>query len=119
MSYIIIRDDVLWAKHIEGDPELAAEILGMPENASIRLLIEGTPVSFVKMRNGSDGRTTPGLRPDDPEARRLWRALQDRRGERVAIARGNDAARDGYLSSLTTLLSEWDSPEDAAAYDRL
>jgi hypothetical protein len=118
MSYMIIRDNAIWAKHIEGDPELVSRILAMPENASILLLIEGTPVWFAKMRDGADGRSTPGLRPADAEAKRLWDAMQERRGERVEL-KPADEEGDRYLASLSALLSEWDSPEDAAAYDRL
>lgn len=118
MSYMKVRDDVIWARHIEGDPELAARILALPENAAIVLLIEGRPVRFQKMRNGRDGRATDGLKPADAEAKDFWGALQGRRGERVEV-RQAEGTSSVYLASLSALLTEWDSPEDAAAYDRL
>lgn len=113
-----IRDDAIWARHIEGDPGLVARILALPENAAILLLIEGTPVRFVKMRDGVDGCPTPGLRPGDEAARSFLRALQARRGEQVHVSPA-DLPEGAYLASLSALLSEWESPEDAAAYDRL
>lgn len=118
MSYTVVRDNVIWARHIEGDRDLVARILEMPENASILLLVEGTPVRFAKMRDGADGRRTPGLRPADDEAKRFWEGLQERRGDRIEV-KAADAPSNAYLASLAALLSEWDSPEDAAAYDRL
>jgi hypothetical protein len=118
MSYMTIRDDAIWAKHIEGDPALVEQICALPENAMILLLIEGTPVRFVKMRDGSDGRPTAGLRPADAEARHFWRSLQARRGEQVQVSTAH-LPHGTYLASLSALLSEWESPEDAAAYDRL
>ena len=119
MSYMIIRDDAIWAKHIEGYPALVSRILDLPENASILLLIEGTPVRFVKMRDGADGRPTAGLRPADADAKRFWHEMQSRRGEPVEIAETDGRLDGAYLASLSALLSEWESPEDAAAYDRL
>lgn len=119
MSYMVVRDDSIWAKHIEGDQALVARIRGLPENAAILLLIEGTPVRFVKMRDGVDGRPTAGLRPADPHAKRFWQTMQSRRGEQVQIAEADGLPEGAYLASLSALLSEWESPEDAAAYDRL
>lgn len=117
MSYITVRDDALWARHVE-DAEVRARIRELPQNAPLLLLVDGTPVRFVKMRDGKDGRPTDGLRPADEEARLFWRAMQARRGERVRVALGGVPA-NAYLASLNALLSEWDSEEDAAAYDGL
>jgi hypothetical protein len=117
MSYITVRDDAIWARHVE-DPEVADRIRTLPQNAPLLLYVEGTPVRFVKMRDGKDGRPTPGIRPADAEAHRFWGAMQARRGERVRISLA-EAHGKAYLASLTGLLSEWDSEEDAAAYDRL
>lgn len=117
MAYVTIRDNVLWTKHIEGDSRLVERILALPENAPLRMLIEGTEVLFLKMRDGADGRPTPGLRPADPVSREFWEAMQERRGERVALT--VDEFPDAQLESLSALLSEWASAEDAAAYDEL
>jgi hypothetical protein len=113
-----IRDNALWSKHVEDDPRLVSRIHGLPQNAPIVLLIDGVPVRFAKMRDGADGRPTPGLRPADAEAKRFWDALQHRRGEAIHVTLP-DQPNDLHLASIAALLSEWDSPEDAAAYDRL
>lgn len=119
MASMTIRDNAIWAKHIEGDPRVVERVLALPENASVVLLIDGSPVRFAKMRDGVDGRPTAGLRPADQEAKRFWDAMQQRRGERVTVLLSEADPQNGYLASLSALLSEWDSPEDAAAYDRL
>lgn len=119
MTYVTIRDNALLAKHIEGDPEAVRRILDLPQNAEIVLMIEGTPIRFAKMRDGADGRATPGLRPANPEAKRIWDGLQEQRGTRVSVRLIEDLPRESQLASMTSLLAEWNTPEDAAAYDGL
>jgi len=119
MAKLTIRDNALWAKHIEGDERLVQRILALPQNAPITLLIDGQPVAFRKMRDGADGRPTPGLRAD-PASRQHWAAMQERRGDVVGVEpeeSGSDVMPD--LESLSALLEEWNSPSDAEAYDRL
>jgi len=116
MSYVTVRDDAIWARHVE-DPAVRDRIRAISQNEPLTLLVEGTPVRFVKMRDGKDGRPTDGLRPAGEEAHRFWSAMQSRRGERVRLALPETSG--SYLASLGPLLSEWDSDEDAAAYDRL
>jgi hypothetical protein len=119
MGYMVIRDNAVWAKHIQGDPELVRRILSLPASAPITLVIDETPVRFRKMRDGADGRPTPGLRPD-ASCKAFWDAMQERRGETVTIGLDRQVRTvDPYLSSLEPLLSEWNSPEDAEAYDGL
>ena len=117
MATMIIRDDVLWARHIEGDADLARSIRSLPADEIIVLRIEGTPIRFRKMRDGSDGRPTDGVRPER-EASDFWRGLQTRRGAMVTVEPEAPSV-DPYLLSLTAILTEWNSPEDAAAYDGL
>ena len=117
MGHLTIRDNALWVKHIEGDPKLVERILALPQNASVTLLIDAKPVRFLKMRDGADGRPTPGLRPD-AAFKSYWDAMQERRGEVVSLEE-LAAPADPLLASLSTLLSEWNSDEDAEAYDRL
>jgi len=119
MGVMTIRDNALWVKNIEGDPEIVRRILALPQNAAITLLIEEKPVVFRKMRDGTDGRPTNGLRPD-PAFKPFWDNIQSRRGERVSVRLRDSAhAADPYLASISATLSEWDSPEDAEAYDGL
>jgi hypothetical protein len=116
---MVIRDNALWAKHIEGDEELVRRILSLPSNAPITLRVDRKPVRFRKMRDGADGRPTPGLRPE-PAFKSFWDTMQERRGEVVEVSLDHDAAvTDPYLASLEPLLDEWTSPEDARAYDGL
>jgi hypothetical protein len=116
MGYLTVRDNAVWVKHIEGDPRLVERILALPENAPITLLIEARPVRFLKMRDGADGRPTPGLRPD-AASKAFWDRMQERRGDIVRV--DLQERTDPLLASLSSLLSEWDSDEDAGAYDRL
>ena len=117
MATMIIRDDVLWARHIEGDPELAETIRSLPQDQIVVLRIEGRPVRFRKMRDGTTGRPTEGVKPDSLDAA-YWRQLQARRGSMITVEPENVKV-DPYLLSLTATLTEWNSPEDAAAYDGL
>lgn len=119
MGLMVIRDNAVWARHIEGDPEIIARIEALPENRPITLLIDRKPVRFLKMRDGTDGRRTNGLRPD-PAFKTFWNALQQRRGETMTIELDGVASpADPYLASISGLLAEWDSAEDALAYDGL
>jgi hypothetical protein len=116
MATMIIRDDALWAKHIEGDPVLAQRIRGLSPNDAIVLRVAGRPIRFRKMRDGQDGRPTDGVKPD-PDFLNIWRDLQACRGTTVTVE--PETGPDPYLLSLSATLNEWNSPEDAAAYDGL
>jgi hypothetical protein len=119
MGRMVIRDNAVWAKHIHDDDELVRRILALPQNAPITLRIDRTPVRFRKMRDGADGRPTPGLRPE-PAFKSFWDEMQQRRGDVVEVSLdGRATAVDPYLASLEPLLDEWSSPEDAKAYDGL
>jgi len=117
MATMILRDEVLRARHIEGDPELARAIRSLSPDEPIVLRIEGQPMRFRKVRDGATGQPTDAISPDDPEAA-TWRHLQTRRGATITVER--EAPRtDPYLLPLSATLTEWNSPEDAAAYDGL
>lgn len=116
MATTIIRDDALWVRHIEGDSDLTRRIRALPADDAIVLRVDGRTIRFRKMRDGGDGRPTDGLKPD-PDFRDIWRGLQARRGATVTVE--PETGADPYLLSLTTTLTEWNSPEDAAAYDGL
>lgn len=119
MGRLVIRDNALWTKHIEDDPEIVRRILALQADSPITLIIDGTPVHFRKMRDGADGRPTPGLRPAT-QSKAFWDDMQLRRGEIVPVRlEGAGPSLDPYLASIEPLLSEWMSPEDAAAYDGL
>ena len=117
MATMIIRDDALWARHIEGDPVLVERIRSLPADDPIVLRVEGLPIRFRKMKDGRDGRATDGVKPD-PDFADVWHRLQARRGAMITVEPEPRQA-DPYLLSLTATLTEWNSLEDAAAYDGL
>jgi hypothetical protein len=119
LAYVRIADSTIWAKHVQDGHDIQSRILELLENAPIALQIDGKPVLFRKMRNGSDGRPTSGIRPDE-SCKAYWSKLySERRGERVPIALVTTPVVDPYLASIGHLLSEWDSLADNAAYNDL
>ncbi|WP_375459971.1 hypothetical protein [uncultured Enterovirga sp.] len=119
MAALTIRDDALWVKHIH-DPDIRRHVAGLSSDQPVRLVIDGRRILFRKMRDGLDGRPTPGLRADgdDIEGRAAWAQLQARRGETVPLAL-DEGPEDPYLTDLDEFLHEWKTPEDAAAFDGL
>ena len=113
MPYVKIRDDSLWASHIEGDNALRERIVRLPAGASIELEVDGIVGQWEKAKIGKDGRPTSAIKPVGP-MRDIWKRFQVRRGEIVAIRETRTA--DSYLAALRRTLSEWDSPEDNEAY---
>lgn len=119
MGHFEIRDHAVWAKHIEGAPHIVEKINSLKENSALSLIIDGKPVLFRKMRNGSDGRPTAGIRPDD-SFKEYWKEIyQTRRGENVSIDFNDNNISDTYLASVSALMSEWDSDEDNEAFNDL
>ena len=113
MGYIKIRDNSLWAKHIEGDDALQARIVALPPGAVIDLEVDGIVGHWQKARTGRDGRPTAAVKPVGP-MREIWTRFQERRGQIVPIRASCTA--DSYLKALAGTLSEWDSPEDEEAF---
>ncbi len=111
MATMIIREAVLRPQHIEGDPALSDVIRGLAPDASLVLRLEGRPVRFRRSR------VAEGLEPEQGDVG-FWGGLQARRGSMITVE-GDLPAADPYLLSLTATLTEWNSPEDAAAYDGL
>jgi hypothetical protein len=114
MGYVRLNDDAIWASRIEGDEILRRQLLGLSPGESVELEVDGIIGTWVKMKDGRDGRPTPGIRPIGPMKDR-WRSMQSRRGEAITIRR---PVRDAsYLRMIQMMLSEeWDSPEDDEAY---
>jgi len=113
MAKVKVSDDAIWAKHIEGDSRLGEKILRLHAGQVIDLEVDGIVGRWEKMRDGRDGRPTSGIKPIEA-MRQVWAML--RRGpERIVDIREVRTA-DTYLATLDMTLSEWDSPEDEAAY---
>jgi hypothetical protein len=118
MTRMIVSDHTVWLKHI-ADPALVERLARLKPNAAVVLRIDGKPVLFRKMRDGVDGRPTPGIRPDET-FRDYWNSLyRERRGEAVDIDLDDGAVPDPYLAAVSGLLTEWTSSADAEAYDDL
>lgn len=119
MAQMTISDHTIWLKHVRQDQRIVDRLQALEPNAPVALRVDGKPVLFRKMRDGVDGRPTPGIRPDEA-FKDFWSALyRDRRGETVEIELDETPSVDPYLAAISGLLSEWTSKEDAEAYDDL
>lgn len=91
MAQITIKDDVIWKKHIHGDPALAEAVEQLRGGETIQLRVEGRAGLWRKMEDGSDGRPTSGLRPEGP-MKEVWRELyRSRKGQIVAVERDDES----------------------------
>ena len=113
MGYLKIGDDLLWAKHIEGDKELRDRIVNLPAEGSIDLEIDGIVGHWEKAKIGKDGRATDAVKPVGP-MREIWKRFQARRGDIVKIRETRTA--DSYLKAIGETLTEWNSPADEEAF---
>jgi hypothetical protein len=84
MAHTIVRDVVIWTKHVHGD-DTAARLEALPAETEITLIVDGVRGFWCKMRNGKDGRPTSGFRPVG-RAKTFWQGLFDaRRGDSVTV----------------------------------
>ena len=111
MGRVKISDNSIWLKHIEGDLGLVHRLERLKSGQTIDLEVDGVVGRWERMRDGRDGRPTPGIKPIDA-MREVWTRLQADRGRVVEM---RELVGDSYLASLVPLLSEWDSPEDEEA----
>ena len=113
MGILEIRDDAVWVKQIDGDPALRERILSLKPQETIDLEVDGVVGKWEKMKTGKDGRPTNGIRPIG-SMKDVWKHLRKKTGAYVEVREVVSA--DSYLASLTSTLSEWDSPQDEQAY---
>jgi hypothetical protein len=113
MARVKIRDDAIWLKHVEGDPALRQRIENLVAGDVIELEADGIVGRWQRMNDGKDGRPTLGIRPID-SMREVWARLRRDTGRIIEVREVVTA--DSYLRALTPMLSEWDSPEDEAAF---
>ena len=114
---IEIRDDVIWAKHLKRDPSLYDEIIALEDNEIIRLKVDGIVGTWARMRRGTDGRPTHGIKPVGAMAS-VWARLKKRRGEKVRVERPGEEP-DPLLRLADQTFEEWYSAEDEEAYGEL
>ncbi|MEO8686142.1 MAG: hypothetical protein ABI414_15040, partial [Devosia sp.] len=113
MATVKINDDAIWVKHIEGSETLRDRIRSLRAGDVVELEVDGIVGKWERMRDGRDGRPTLGIKPIS-HMKDVWAKLREHSGRIVELREVITA--DTYLRSLASTLSEWDSPEDAAAY---
>jgi hypothetical protein len=115
--FIEIRDDVIWAKHLKGNPALYRRIAEMKDDQVIKLQVDGIVGDWARMKTGADGRPTLGIKPVGAMAA-VWARLQDRRGEKVTI--DEPYREDDPLLRLADMtFEEWYTAEDEEAFGEL
>ena len=113
MSEIEIRDNSIWAKHL--DVTLQNRVVNMRAGETIELEIDGITGRWQKMRVGKDGRPVQGIKPIGAMGK-LWKNkfFPARQHEFVSVREVTSA--DTYLSASSNTLDEWNSDADEEAY---
>ncbi|MCW8139458.1 MAG: hypothetical protein KIT58_11220, partial [Planctomycetota bacterium] len=83
-AQVEVRDQVLWLAHITGDRGLVARLEALGPNDAIQLRVDGVVGTWTRMRDGSDGRPTLGLKPVGAAAT-AWREAYRRREARPLV----------------------------------
>lgn len=115
--FVEIRDDVIWARHLKDSPALYDAVIRLADDEIIRLSVDGIVGKWARMRTGSDGRPTLGLKPVGAMAA-VWKRFQQRRGEKVRIVWPDDED-DAWLQMANLTFDEWHSAEDEEAFGDL
>ena len=87
MAYVEIRDDTIWANHIEGGKILKDRIISLAPGEVIELQVDGIVGAWEKTRIGKDGRPQQSIKPIG-NMKTIWKSFQARRHERRRNARG-------------------------------
>ncbi len=108
-----IEDTAIWLRHV-GDPALRSRLVALSDGDPIHLVADGVVGRWRRMKRGSDGRPTLGIRPDG-EMKAIWfEWFKSRKGDLIQIE--ELASRDDFLVEGSLLFSEWSSPEDEEAF---
>jgi hypothetical protein len=113
MATVTIRDDAIWISHIEGSSSLQARLRGLSAGDVVDLEVDGIVGTWERMRDGRDGRPTPGIKPIS-YMKTVWAEMRRKTGRTVPIREVVTA--ETYLSAVSDTLNEWNSPEDELAY---
>lgn len=116
MAFMEIRDSAMWIKHL-GDAELGGQLSGLAAGSELELEVDGIIGRWQRMKDGSDGRPTLGLRPVGSMGQVWSRWYQSRRGEMVSVRLPMTA--DRWLQAAASTFHEWNSAEDEAAFGDL
>jgi hypothetical protein len=99
MAETVVKDVVIWAKHIHGDPRVVAYVEALNGGQTTELIVEGFRGHWCKMADGRDGRRTPGLRPIG-RMQDFWRELYaTRRGDLVKVELAAEAIDAGSVTA--------------------
>jgi hypothetical protein len=98
------------------DSSLHARVLKLAAGATIRLEVDGVVGEWKKMKDGADGRPTPGIKPVGAMAK-VWARLQERRGQNVRVR--SPQVEDDLLRLADQAFDEWHSAEDEEAFGGL
>jgi hypothetical protein len=108
-----LTDFAIWFKHVEGT-DLVYRLRDLKDEEEISLEIDGVVGRWKRMKTGTDGRPTEGIRPHG-SMKTVWNDwYRRRRGETLALREVRIA--DDYLTSVAKLFPEWESPEDEEAF---
>ncbi len=113
MAKVEIRDDAIWISHIESGKALQERLMALKAGDSLDLEVNGVVGTWERMRDGRDGRPTPGIKPV-AEMRQVWARMREHTGRIVDIREVVTAT--SYLDAVAATLTEWNSAEDEAAY---
>lgn len=84
MAETLCKDVCLWVKDV-GCRQTRVTLLSLEPGSRIWISVEGEPIQFERMADGSDGRSTRGFRPVGLTADRWLRRYRESRGELVEI----------------------------------
>jgi hypothetical protein len=110
---VAIEDVAIWLKHVR-EPKLHDRLAKLGEDEAIYLEADGVVGRWKRMRQGKNPKPTDAIKPDG-SMKEIWNKwFKTRKGERIEVREVTLA--DDFLASGSTLFSEWNSPEDEAAF---
>ncbi len=108
-----VTDVVLWIKHLD-DARMRSDLESLASEQELTLQVDEITGRWCRMKTGSDGRPTLGLRPVGP-MRDIWmRWFTEEKGKVVTVRPVNGS--DDLTNAATALMVEWSSPEDNRAF---
>ena|ERR1700712_1041077 len=112
-AHVVLTDFAIWFKHVEGEP-LVSRLRELKGEEEITLEVDGIVGRWVRMKPGSDGRPTEGIRPHG-SMKTIWSGwYTQRRGDTLTLREVQVA--DSYFAAVAKHFPEWESPEDEEAF---
>ena len=113
LNHLLIKDSVVWFKHIESIT-LRRRLEALAPEQEIILEADGEIGRWQRMKTGVDGRESYGIRPVG-QMKEIWNNwFKTRKGD--AISLGIVTLADDYLAATSELFREWSDPADEAAF---